>query len=128
MKRLIGLTSCIIWMSVSVFANTGLEDETKPENAIVHIYRPAKLVGFGWVFKVRMNDSDSEKIKNGGKLTMQMEPGNAQFRLKKSEVEIKLEAGKHYYLRTSLVRNLILGKPVIVEVTEQQAKNEIVNF
>ena len=127
MKRLIGLTSCIVLMSASVFANTVPGKDAKSEKAIVHIYRPARLVGAGWVFKLITNNSKSAKIKNGGNLTIEVEPGRTQFRVKKSLVEIELEAGKHYYLRASLARNMILGKPEIVEITEQQAKREMAN-
>ena len=127
MKRLIGLTSCIVLMSVSLFAETGPE-ETKSENAIVHVYRPARLVGFGWVFKIKTNNAKSAKIKNGSTLTIPMEPGMTQFKLKKSLVEIKLEAGKHYYLRASLTRNMLLGKPELIEVTDNQAQKEMADL
>ncbi len=125
MKRLIGLTSWIVFLSVAAFANTDPLDKKKQEFATVHIYRPVRVVGFGWVFNVKVNDATTTKVKNGNYVTLKLAPGKTRFKLNKSSISTNLEAGKQYYFRTSLVRNLLLGKPEIVEVTKQQASKEM---
>lgn len=127
MKKLNALIIFTIFVSFSAFAEKKTPDSTQ-EKAVVHIYRPSRIVGFGWVFKLKMKDNQSAKVKNGKHLTLKFEPGETEFRIKNNLINMNLEPGKHYYLRASLVRNMFLGKPEIVEVTKQQARKEIANL
>lgn len=128
MKKLCMLIICIMFISTIVCAETEPKPEMVLENAIVHIYRPARIVGFGWNFKLEMKGEKSGKVKNGKHLTLKLEPGKTEFRMKKNFIQMNLEPGKQYYLRASLTRNMFLGKPEIVEVTEQQALKELGNL
>ncbi len=119
---------CTIFISTLALAEKKPKPEIEKNNAVVHIYRPTRVVGFGWVFKLKMKDKESTKVKNGKHLTLEFEPGRTEFRMKNNFIEMNLEPSKHYYLRASLARNMFLGKPEIVEVTEQQAKKEIDNL
>jgi len=125
MKRLCMFIICIVLTSTSVFAETEPKPEKNQESAIVHIYRPARIVGFGWNFKLEVKDEKSTRVKNGKHLMLKFAPGKTAFKMKGQSIEIKLEPGKHYYLRASLTRNMFLGKPELVEVTERQATKEI---
>lgn len=127
MKKISVLIVFTVFASISVFAEKKTPEMIQ-EKAVVHIYRPSRVVGFGWVFKLKMKGKESAKLKNGKHLTLKLEPGKTEFRIKNNIIDMNLEPGKHYYLRASLVRNMFLGKPEIVEVTEQQAKKEIANL
>lgn len=122
------LIICVMFISTSVFAESEPKPEMAQEKAVVHIYRPARIVGFGWNFKLEMKGEKSGKVKNGKHLTLKLEPGKTEFKMKKNFIQMNLEPGKHYYLRASLTRNMFLGKPEIVEVTERQAKMELNNL
>jgi len=125
MKRLSVLIICMMFLSISVFAETNPKCKEVEENAIVHIYRPSRLVGFGWNFKLNMNGEKLAMVKNGKHLVLEVEPGQTAFKMKSNFIELNLEPGKHYYFRASLTRNMFLGKPEIVEVTEEQAQKEL---
>lgn len=127
MKKISAIIIFTVFVSVLTFGEDK-STEIVQEKAVVHIYRPSRIVGFGWVFKLKTKGKESAKVKNGKHLTLQFEPGKTEFRIKNNSIEMNLEQGKHYYIRASLVRNMFLGKPEIVEVTEQQAKKEIANL
>ncbi len=106
--------------------NTKTSPSSSKENlAVVHIYRPNKIIGFGWVFNLRINEEKITKIKNGVHLVLNLEPGQTCFKVKGKTIKINLESGKVYYLRSFIVRNMLLGKPDLVEVTESTAKQEL---
>ena len=124
MRNLIMSIALSVMFVLPAFAHGG-EDPKPKAKAVVHIYRPNRAVGFGWVFKLKANGEDVGKIRNGRHFTIELEPGQAQFVMNKNNVQLNLEAGKEYYLRASLVRNLLLGRPELVEVTEAYAQSEI---
>lgn len=128
MKKISMLIIFTIFVSASVFAEKKPTPELIQENAVVHIYRPARVIGFGWVFNLKVERKKVAKVKNGKHLTLELNSGKKEFKMKNSFLEMNLEPGKHYYLRASLIRNMFLGKPEIVEVTDKQAKKEIANL
>lgn len=128
MKKLSSLIVFAIFFSTSVLADNKPNAGIIEENAVVHIYRPARVVGFGWVFKLKVDGKKVAKIKNGEYLTLELDAGKKEFEMNNSSLEVNLEPGKNYYLRASLIRNMLLGKPEIVEVTDQQAIKEIANL
>lgn len=128
MRRLCMLSICIIFISTSGYAEIEIKPEPRSESVFLHIYRPTRIVGFGWNFKLKAKGKKLTKIKNGEYLTLKLESGMTEFNMGNSFMEMNLESAKHYYLRASLTRNMLLGKPEIVEVTERQAKKEIANL
>ncbi len=100
-------------------------DPPKTKTAIVHVYRPLKFAGFGWVFKLKANGEKIASVKNGEHLTLELAPGMTKFNIKKRTIEINLEAGKSYYLRTYLIRDGFVGNIELIEVTESFAKSEL---
>lgn len=130
MKEITQLVVYVLLFSTSVFAKTEpkKDNDVKKEKAVVHVYRPARIVGFGWNFNLKVNGQKTIKVKNGKQLTLEFEPGKTQFQMKNKCIEMNLEPGIHYYLRASLIKNLLLGKPEVVEVTEEYAQCELINF
>ncbi len=130
MKKVIKLCICVCFISTSVFAGTypDPEPEVPSEKSVIHVYRPSRIVGFGWNFKLMADGRKVGKVKNGDHLILELDAGQVQLQMNKNNIDLNLEPGKHYYLRASLVRNIFLGKPEIVEVTETQAKGELEDF
>lgn len=128
MKKLSMLMICAIFTSISVFAEKKQKPKMIQKNAVVHIYRPARVVGFGWVFKLKIDGGKVAKVKNGKEMTLELGSGKTEFKMMNSSLEVNLEPGKHYYLRASLIRNMFLGKPELVEVTDNQAQKEMANL
>ncbi|WP_350284370.1 DUF2846 domain-containing protein [uncultured Croceitalea sp.] len=91
----------------------------------VHIYRPKKLVGFAWVFNLKVNGERYDRIKNGDHLVLQFKPGRTTFGIKKKKLSLNLEAGKTYYIRTFIAAGVYIGSLDLIEVTESFAKTEL---
>lgn len=92
--------------------------------AYVHIYRPKKFIGFGWVFNLKGNGKTITNVKNGGYEVLKLKPGKTQFSIKQKTVDINLEAGKTYYLRASIINGIPIGKPNLEEVSKAYVKEE----
>ena len=98
------------------------EDE---ETVTVHVYRPKRLVGFAWVFQLKRDGEKCGRIKNGGHLVFKLKPGKVTFSVKKKEVELYLEKGKTYYLRSFIAAGVYIGSLDLIEVTEPFALKEL---
>lgn len=123
-KTLLLLT--FLFLSISTFANQKTDPPIESEiKVIVCVYRPNNFVGFGALFNLKVNGEKMGKIKNGKKITLKLVPGKTKFKVRGKTVELELQAGKTYYLRSVLVRNMLLGKPDLVAVTEEFAKTEL---
>lgn len=125
MRKLSLIIACTFFVSAMAFGGTAPKSESNEASAVVHVYRPGRVVGFGWIFNLKVEGEKVAKVKNGKHLTLNLDAGNTAFEMNNSHVEMNLESGKHYYLRASLTRNMLLGKPEIIEVTDQQAKKEM---
>ncbi|MEM9361963.1 MAG: DUF2846 domain-containing protein [Bacteroidota bacterium] len=115
---------------VSVFFGSSLVfslTNSDPSNDVVtvHVYRPKKLVGFAWVFNLKVNGENYGKVKNGDHLILQFKPGTTTFGVKKKTITLDLKPGNTYYLRTFIAAGVYIGSLDIVEVTETFAKNEL---
>jgi len=113
---------CLIFIPIIGIAQHNNDFETK---AIIHVYRPSKVAGFGWAFKLKANGNKIAKIKNGKHVVLAVEPGNTNLEMNKNKIKMDLKAGHVYYFRVSITRNLLIGKPELLEVTETFAKTEI---
>ncbi|WP_422858932.1 DUF2846 domain-containing protein [Flagellimonas sp. S174] len=98
---------------------------TGKETVTVHVYRPKKLIGFAWVFNLKLDGEKCGRIKNGDHLVFELEPGKATFSIKKKKVELNLEKGKTYYLRSFISAGVYIGSLDLVEVTESFALREL---
>ncbi|UII75847.1 DUF2846 domain-containing protein [Flagellimonas sp. HMM57] len=119
------ITFCI---TLSLLGNTHLSANNGGidpiQNARVYVYRPANLVGFAWVFNLKLNGEKYAKIRNGKYFVLSLKPGKTTFGIKKKEVTIDLEAGKTYYLRSFIQQGFYIGKLDLVEVTAPFAEQE----
>ncbi|MBX2840860.1 MAG: DUF2846 domain-containing protein [Flammeovirgaceae bacterium] len=116
----------LLMLSTSIFANPDIPEEK--ETVTVHIYRPKRLVGFGWTFHLKVNNEVVAKVKNGKAYTLELPSDEFLIQLKKSKITINPESGKEYYFRAYLVRNMFLGKPELVLVEKEFAQNEMKAF
>ena len=123
-KLLIILLLCFLTSSFTLSDSQSI-DSYKIEKAIVYVYRPNNFVGFVSVFNLKVNGEKMAKIKNGKNLVLELEPSVTEFKIRNKTLELNLEAGKTYYLRTVIVRNMFLGKPDLTEVTESFAESEL---
>lgn len=114
-------------LSITLFAksNKNLPKETE---VVVCIYRPSNFVGFGDVYNLKVNGKKKGKIKNGKKLILNLPIGKTKFKVRGTIIELDLQAGKTYYLRSVLVRNMLIGKPDLVAVNQEFAKTELKNI
>jgi len=114
----------LLSLSITAFANQK-NNPPKETEAVVYVYRPSKFVGFGDVFTLKVNGEKKGKIKNGKKFILKLPSGKTKFKVRGTKIELDLQAGQTYYLRSVLVRNMLIGKPDLVPVTEQFAKTEL---
>lgn len=119
----------VLFLSLFLIPLIGISNDSinppKTETAVVHVYRPSKLAGSCWVFNLRANGEKIARVKNGKHLTLNFNPGTTTFSIKNCTVELNLEAGKSYYLRTYLIRDGFVGNVELIEVTESFAKTEL---
>ena len=118
----------ILFLSISAYSTNHLNPPIKSEVATVYVYRPNNIVGFGAVYNLKVNGHKMTKIKNGKKSILKLPAGKTRFSVKGNTIEINLQPGKTYYLRSVIVRNMLLGKPDLVAVQEQFAKTELLKI
>ncbi len=127
MKQFIKLVVLFMLVLAPMLVVSKSKDSDNPKNdkATIHVYRPNKIVGFGWVFNLKANGQKIARIKNGRLILLSLEPGQTEFKMAGKTIKINLEPGKNYYLRASLARNLLLGSPELIEVTKSYAMGEM---
>lgn len=125
MKNFVIVLLALTMLSLPLFATNHPATGDPTEQAIVRVYRPANIVGFGWIFKLKANGEKVARVKNGRHLMLNLAPGQTEFKMNGKQMSLDLKPGTHYYLRASLVRNLLLGKPELVEVTPTYAVAEM---
>jgi len=126
-KKLLVLV--FLFLSIAIYANQKNDPPTVlATNVIICIYRSNNLVGFAYAYNLKINGKKMGKIKNGKKITLKLTSGKTKFQVRGKTIELELQAGKTYYLRSVLVRNMLIGKPDLVVVTEEFAKTELQNI
>lgn len=98
-------------LSEKVLAAIGTPE---PGKALVVFFRPSKFVGAAVGFKVRENEVELGKLRNGNYFTLQVEPGQHAYDVH-SETEdrtlIEAEAGETYFLSGALGMGVVVGRP-----------------
>lgn len=88
---------------------------TPPEGqAHVVFFRPSKFVGAAIGFKVRENEVELGKLRNGNYFVVAVEPGQHQYVVHseaKDVTRIEAEAGETYFLSGSLNMGVLAGRP-----------------
>lgn len=97
--------------SEKVAAAVGAPPEGK---AHVVFFRPSKFVGSAIGFKVRENDVELGKLRNGNYFVLAVEPGVHAYVVHseaKDVTNIEAEAGETYFLSASISMGVMAGRP-----------------
>jgi hypothetical protein len=98
-------------LSEKVAAAIGAPPEGK---AHVVFFRPSKFVGAAIGFKVRENEVELGKLKNGSYFVLVVEPGQHTYVVHseaKDVTRIEAEAGETYFLAGSVTMGVMAGHP-----------------
>jgi hypothetical protein len=96
--------------------------------ALVVFFRPKKFVGAAIGFKVRENDVELGKLRNGNFFVLQVEPGKHSY-VVHSEVKdvtpIEAEEGETYFMMGELNMGVLAGRPNLTPSTAVNFQSEI---
>jgi hypothetical protein len=98
-------------LSEKVLAAIGAPPEGK---ALVVFFRPSKFIGAAIGFKVRENEVELGKLKNGSYFVLVVEPGEHTYVVHseaKDVTRIEAEAGETYFLAGSVSMGVMAGHP-----------------
>ncbi len=88
---------------------------TPPEGkAHIVFFRPSKFVGSAIGFKVRENEVELGKLRNGNYFVLAVEPGAHAYVVHseaKDVTNIEAEAGETYFLSASISMGVLAGRP-----------------
>lgn len=82
--------------------------------ALVVFFRPSKFVGGAVGFKVRENDVELGKLRNGNYFAIEVDPGQHSYVVHseaKDVTTIEAEAGETYFLSGSISMGVLAGRP-----------------
>jgi hypothetical protein len=94
-------------------ANTLIAPAPADKGQIV-FFRPSKMVGAALGFKVRENETELGKLRNGKYFVIQVEPGAHAYNMHgetKDVLNMEIEAGETYYVSASVGMGIIAGRP-----------------
>jgi len=98
-------------LSEKVAAAVGTPPEGK---AHIVFFRPSKFVGSAIGFKVRENEVELGKLRNGNYFVLAVEPGAHAYVVHseaKDVTNIEAEAGETYFLSASISMGVLAGRP-----------------
>lgn len=98
-------------LSEKVAAAVGTPPEGK---AHVVFFRPSKFVGAAIGYKVRENEVELGKLKNGSYFVLAVEPGQHSYVVHseaKDVTNIEAEAGETYFLAGTVTMGVMAGRP-----------------
>jgi len=98
-------------LSEKVVAAVGTPPEGK---AHIVFFRPSKFVGSAIGFKVRENEVELGKLRNGNYFVLAVEPGAHAYVVHseaKDVTNIEAEAGETYFLSASISMGVMAGRP-----------------
>jgi hypothetical protein len=108
-------------VAASATASTALNEKVAaavgaPPEGKAHVvfFRPSKFVGAAIGFKVRENEVELGKLRNGNYFVAAVEPGLHQYVVHseaKDVTRIEAEAGETYFLSASLNMGVLAGRP-----------------
>lgn len=77
-------------------------------------FRPSKFTGAAIGFKVRENDTELGKLRNGKYFVAQVEPGTHQYTVHseaKDVLTMEVEEGETYYVQGTITMGFMAGRP-----------------
>jgi hypothetical protein len=121
------LTISATYSQNTVDSNKSKLTVDKNELSTIHIYRPWAFYGIIWTYKIQLNDQ-KYKMKNKSHYQIQLKPGDYTLTVLdfgKRKLNLKVEAGKNYYVQTYLRKAVFMAIPELAEVTTQFAETEL---
>ena len=96
--------------------------------ALVHFYRPGKMVGFLIGYDVHVGDSVKYRAKNGSRGDVRrLVPGPVTVWAKtetREEITLAVQPGREYYVRCTLGAGALVGRPHLQQVSVAQGRKE----
>ena len=100
--------------------------------ALVHFYRPSKLVGFLIGYDVHMGDSVKYRAKDGSRGDVRrVTPGPVTVWAKteaREEITLPVQPGREYFVRCTLGAGALVGRPHLQQVSVEQGRKELASI
>lgn len=97
--------------------------------AVLHLYRPSRLVGFAIGYDVRLNDSVVYRARNGSQAAIRrVKPGPVTISAKteaREERIIDLQPGREYYIACTVGTGIVVGRPRLAQVAASEGSREV---
>ena len=88
--------------------------------ALVHLYRPGRVVGFAVGYDVRLNDSVAYRARNASQgVVRHLKPGPVLLTAKteaREQLTLDVQPGREYYVRCTLGMGALVGQPHLEQV------------
>ena len=95
-------------------ADTAAAAATGEDQASIVFYRPKKMMGAAMGFKVREDDAELGKLRNGTYFVLRVAPGRHEYTVhseKKDVLTMEVEAGETYYVIGTVGMGVVAGRP-----------------
>jgi hypothetical protein len=127
MKTALALFACL-FISAMAFGKKPVPATTAAKDvATVHVYRSATTVFMLWNIPVKIGDKKF-KVRNGGSYAVQVPAGHTTLNVCTvggDKMEMDLEPGKEYYVKTFMRAGFLMPKVELAEVTENFAGKQM---
>lgn len=100
----------------------------EPGKALVVFFRPKKFMGAAIGFKVRENDVELGKLRNGNFFVLQVEPGKHTYVVHsetKDITPIEAEDGETYFMMGEMTMGIMAGRPNLSPSTAVNFQAEV---
>ncbi|MDR0560927.1 MAG: DUF2846 domain-containing protein [Prevotellaceae bacterium] len=104
------------------------EYELTDDCALLHIYRPASMMGLAIKYNINLNDEPLFRVANKSKKTVRItQPGMYRLWARTEttvEESVDIQLGKEYYIRCTVEMGAFVGRPLIEIVDSEKGKTE----
>ncbi|MDR2118559.1 MAG: hypothetical protein LBP25_03375 [Tannerellaceae bacterium] len=96
--------------------------------ALIHVYRPASMMGRAMSYHLNLDDEAVFRVKNKSKTTVRVTSEGKKTLWAKTETReelpIEIELGKEYYVRCGVRMGALVGRPRVELVDGETGKRE----
>ena len=96
--------------------------------ALLHFYRPGKMVGFLIGYDVHVGDSVGYRARNGSRGEVRRRvagPVSVWAKTEaREEIVLNVQPGREYFIRCTLGAGAVVGRPHLQQVTVDQGRKE----
>lgn len=107
----------------------GVTSASAPNVGVVYFYRPKAYTGSAVKIQIQDNETDIFALQNGQFTRYEATPGKHEFRTDTMAidkgVEIDIEPGENYFVRTGLRQGMWVGTWYLTRVFEDEAVAEL---